>query len=468
MNYLESVMGSFTVDENGNITLTDGDDTFVVNTTLKSDGTLYLAPAIYGLAGDDFIVGGRYTGLIDGGDGDDTISASPGVGTRLIGGNGRNLYSGGPYDRPVLNENLIDYRFVHTSRDGGIFIAEDGSGEQVVRGSPGVVEFKDGSLVSFSSLPDLITTSAPVTGDITGDGGSEVLWRNANGATTFWTADTSGFHGSAFENRPLTSWHIVETFDVNGDGRADVLWRNDNGAIAIWSGGKNPVLSGTLVDTSMGNDWQIVATGNFEGRGVSGILWMHNDGALQEWAADGNGGFTNNTWSHASLGTGWHVEGSADFHGVGRDDLVVRNDNGTFKIWNGLSDTVPPGLGFSIYEDSSVGTGWHMEGFADFDGDGRADMLWRHDNGSVSVWAAKGVSSKDLTFTAIYNDSSVGNGWHIAGTGDYNNDGKADILWRHDNGSVSAWTSTGQGFEKAAINGYAPPDWAIGGHDYPL
>jgi len=462
-------MGNFTVDQNGNITLTDGDDMFVVNTTLKSDGTLYDAPAIYGLAGDDIIASGYYTGLIDGGDGDDTISGSPGfVGTRLIGGSGRNVYGADVYDQPVLNENLNDYRFVHTSRDGGIFIAKDGSGEQVVLGQPSTVEFKDGSLVFISSLPDLITTSAPVIGDITGDGGSEILWRNANGATTFWTADATRFHGSAFENRPLTSWHIVETFDVNGDGRADVLWRNDNGAIAIWSGGKNPVLSGTLVDTSVGNDWQIVATGNFDGHGYSDILWMHNDGALQEWSPNGSAGFFKGLWSHTSLGTGWHVEGSGDFHGAGRDDVVVRNDDGAFKIWNGLVDWVPPELGMPVYQNSSVGPSWHMQGFADFDGDGRADILWRHDNGSISVWTAEGDTFRDLSFKVSFNDSSVGNDWHIAGTGDYNNDGKADILWRHDNGSVSVWASTGLGFEKAAINGYASPDWTIAGHDFPL
>jgi hypothetical protein len=30
------------------------------------------------------------------------------------------------------------------------------------------------------------------------------------------------------------AWHLERTPDVNGDGRSDMLWRNDNGAGYIW------------------------------------------------------------------------------------------------------------------------------------------------------------------------------------------------------------------------------------------
>jgi hypothetical protein len=33
--------------------------------------------------------------------------------------------------------------------------------------------------------------------------------------------------------------------------------------------------------------------------------------------------------------------------------------------------------------------------------------------------------------------------WDIVGTGDYNNDDRADILWRHDSGSVAMWEMNG-------------------------
>jgi hypothetical protein len=37
----------------------------------------------------------------------------------------------------------------------------------------------------------------------------------------------------------------------------------------------------------------------------------------------------------------------------------------------------------------------------------------------------------------------VGNEWNIAGVGDYNADGKDDILWRHDNGLIVLWDMQG-------------------------
>jgi hypothetical protein len=37
----------------------------------------------------------------------------------------------------------------------------------------------------------------------------------------------------------------------------------------------------------------------------------------------------------------------------------------------------------------------------------------------------------------------VPNDWHIQGTGDFNGDLNADILWRHDNGQVYFWEMNG-------------------------
>ena len=37
----------------------------------------------------------------------------------------------------------------------------------------------------------------------------------------------------------------------------------------------------------------------------------------------------------------------------------------------------------------------------------------------------------------------MGNDWHVLGLGDFNGDSKADILWRHDSGAVAVWTMNG-------------------------
>jgi hypothetical protein len=67
----------------------------------------------------------------------------------------------------------------------------------------------------------------------------------------------------------------------------------------------------------------------------------------------------------------------------------------------------------------------------DFNGDGKADILWRNNDGSVFEWLLNG--------TTIIGGGGLGQPsttWHIAGVGDFNSDGKADILWQDNGGNL--------------------------------
>ena len=47
--------------------------------------------------------------------------------------------------------------------------------------------------------------------------------------------------------------------------------------------------------------------------------------------------------------------------------------------------------------------------------------------------------------------ASVPTDWKIAdGSSDYNGDGKSDVLWRNDNGTVLTWTMDGASISSAA------------------
>ena len=97
----------------------------------------------------------------------------------------------------------------------------------------------------------------------------------------------------------------------------------------------------------------------------------------------------------------------------------------------------------------------------DFNGDGKSDILWRNDDGSLLTTLMNGAQIQ-----AAASPGTRTNDWHLYGTGDFNGDGKADILWRNDNGTVEEWQMNGS--QVAATASITPlgVDWALGVHHY--
>ncbi|MEA2877045.1 MAG: serralysin [Hyphomicrobiales bacterium] len=76
---------------------------------------------------------------------------------------------------------------------------------------------------------------------------------------------------------------------------------------------------------------------------------------------------------------------------------------------------------------------------ADFNGDGKADILWQNDSGTPAVWLMDGVKILS-TGAALINP---GPSWHEKAAADFNGDGKADILWQNDSGTPAVWLMDG-------------------------
>jgi len=86
-------------------------------------------------------------------------------------------------------------------------------------------------------------------------------------------------------------------------------------------------------------------------------------------------------------------------------------------------------------------------------------VLMRAANGSITVWL--GQASEQFTSFTPTRQLLDGN-WKIVAIGDYNGDGKDDLLWRHGSGEAGEWLATGSG--DFAYNGAIPtldPSWQI-------
>ncbi|QSX79147.1 DUF7948 domain-containing protein [Agrilutibacter solisilvae] len=94
----------------------------------------------------------------------------------------------------------------------------------------------------------------------------------------------------------------------------------------------------------------------------------------------------------------------------------------------------------------------------DFDGDGKDDILWRNlRTGGNDLWR-QGNSALRIALSAVADVN-----WTVGGVGDFNGDGKADILWRNlVTGSNELWRS-GLVAQRQVIGGVSDTNWVVAG-----
>jgi len=188
-------------------------------------------------------------------------------------------------------------------------------------------------------------------------------------------------------------WQVAGVGDFNGDGLSDVLWRNTNGAVEIWNAQSGP--SGlSFMDTApmgLSPHWQVAGVGDFNGSGCDGILWRNvNSGDVTTWnsTAAAPESFANNGGATYHVGADWQVAGVGDFNGDGHADILWRNTNGDIQLW--LENGGPGPVSFTAQAAQAVGLDWKVIQIGDFNGDGLADIVWRNSTSNdVMVWEAQ-------------------------------------------------------------------------------
>ena len=203
---------------------------------------------------------------------------------------------------------------------------------------------------------------------------------------------------------------------------------------------------GTGSVASAGADWAVKGVGDFNGDGKSDIVFQNANanGAVYIWSMDGTTISGNDSGMPGVAGADWAVKGVGDFNGDGKSDIVFQNTasdgGGAVYIWamNGAS-IAGDGTGYV----ASAGADWVVKGVGDFNGDGRSDIVFQNanENGAVYIWSMEGTT---ISANGSGMPGVAGADWAVKGVGDYNGDGKSDILFQNTtSGAVYIWDMDG-------------------------
>ena len=156
---------------------------------------------------------------------------------------------------------------------------------------------------------------------------------------------------------------------------------------------------------------------------------------------------------NADLSCGLQAQ-MADFNGDGKTDILTRHTDGGIGIYlmNGFQSTANQIV-------ATVDPQWKVVGSGDFNGDGKADFLMRHTDGTLAIYLINGLQV--IASQAI---GAVGNEWIVVGVGDFNGDGKADFMTRRSSdGAFAIYLMNGFQNIDAQIIGTVDLQWKVVG-----
>jgi len=352
-------------------------------------------------------------------------------------------------------------------------------------GGPGAFNATADALLESNQAGALFGTSAAGAGDVNGDGFADVIvgalgydnGQTAEGAAFVYFGGPGAFNLTAdaqLESNQANAFlgtSVAGAGDVNGDGFADVIvgavsydnGESNEGAAFVYFGGPGAFnatadaqLESNQADAQSGVS--VAGTGDVNGDGFADVIVganAYDNGQSNEGAAFvyfGGAGAFNPTAdaqlesNQISAESGVSVAGAGDVNGDGFADVIVgasRYDNGetdegaAFLYFGGAGafDATADAQLESNQADAVFGTS--VAGAGDVNGDGFADVIVGanfYDNGQTAEGAAfvyfggPGAFNPTADAQLESNQADARAGFSVAGAGDVNGDGFADVI----------------------------------------
>jgi hypothetical protein len=258
---------------------------------------------------------------------------------------------------------------------------------------------------------------------------------------------------------------VNSDFSSPSDGKRDFLWRNQTtGANRVWEMNGSTITGATSL-ASNPSPATLVGSGDFDGDGHADLLFRDSTNyTMTVWYMNGTAGPTSTATMPSSPDPNWLPVAIGDLNGDGFADLVWRHSTtGVANIWLLRDRTILSVVGLPTVPDQN----WKVIGIGDFNRDHKNDLVWRNSATlDVAVWLMNGTAFTTAAFLP-----KVGFPWQLVGVGDLNADGDADMIWQTTTTrQIAVWqmnqTAFGTAFfvntafDSATAN---DPQWAIAG-----
>ena len=280
-----------------------------------------------------------------------------------------------------------------------------------------------------------------VSGDFNRDGKIDLAVANYNGSTGTTVSILYGAGNGSFA-APLTVTigtgtgpYAMTTTDLNKDGITDIAVTADSNAVYLIYGSTSgtPLVQSAALPASTNAGG--IAAGDFNNDGrVDLAVTSIGLNSVVVLTQTTNGGFA--VSSTQAVGSSPQAIAVADFNADGNLDLAVGNyGTGTVSILLGS------GFGtFAAAPNLTPGTQPAAIVTGDFDGDGKTDLAVASRNGSNLGVVSFYLGAGNGTFATPGSVSAIGNistGDHSLAVGDFNGDGRLDLLAANGTPSVT-------------------------------